>query len=392
MDRRLPLIEHPSRSLCAVVAILAVALAGLAGGATLAEAGKRLDKLQSGLDEVVRLPEGPPGASALIKRRGKSTFLKAGVANLENGATYHRNDHFRIASTSKAFSGAVALDLVDQGALSLDSTIGDVLPNPPDTWSGITLRQLLQHTSGIPSYTKDPGYQRYLGTHFTDPITPEELLAFVADDPLHFPPGTQYEYSNSDNIVIGLMAEAASGSSYDELLRDLVFTPLGLDRTSLPTALEIPEPYVRGYDNSPPNPPEDISKLINAQQVWAAGALISTPVDLTRFIRAYASGELITRSTRTQQRQFILGAAGEPPGPAQNSGGLALYRYRTGCGTVLGHTGNFPGYTTLMIATPNGRRSAVVTVNEQLAEDAKPETFDHLRPVFELAACAALPR
>jgi D-alanyl-D-alanine carboxypeptidase len=392
MDGRFRALEGRARGLCAVAAILAVTLAGLAGGATLAEAGKRLDKLQSGLDEVVGLPEGPPGASALIKRRGKSAFLKAGVANLGNGATYHRNDHFRIASTSKAFSGAVALVLVDQGALSLDSTIGEVLPSLPAAWSAITLRQLLQHTSGIPSYTKDPGYQQYLPTHLADPIAPEDLLAFVADDPLHFPPGTQYKYSNSDNIVIGLMAEAASGSSYDQLLRELVFSPLGLDRTSLPNDLEIPEPYVRGYDNTPPNPPEDISKVINAQQVWASGALISTPVELTRFIRAYASGELITRGLRAQQRSFIPGAAGEPPGPAQNSGGLALYRYRTGCGTVLGHSGNFPGYTTLMIATPNGRRSAVVTVNEQLAEDAKPETFEHLHRVFKLAACAALPR
>jgi D-alanyl-D-alanine carboxypeptidase len=188
------------------------------------------------------------------------------------------------------------------------------------------------------------------------------------------------------------MAEAASGQSYDELLRQLVFSPLGLKRTSLPTGLEIPEPYVRGYDNTPPNPPEDISQVINASQVWAAGALISTPKELTRFIRAYARGELITRGLRDQQRKFLPGAAGEPPGPGQNSGGLALYRYRTDCGRVLGHSGNFPGYTTLMISTPNGRRSAVVSVNEQLAEDAKPQTFEHLRPVFELAACAALPR
>jgi D-alanyl-D-alanine carboxypeptidase len=392
MDRQTPALDGRARNVCAVTAILAVTLAGLAGGAALAKAGKRLDKLQRGLEEVVELPEGPPGASALIKRRGRVDFLKAGIANLETGAKYRRNDHFRIASTSKAFSGAVALVLADHGVLSLDSTIGEVLPDLPDAWSGVTLLQLLQHTSGIASYTKAPGYQQYLATRREDPLPPEDLLAFVADDPLRFQPGTEYAYSNSDNIVIGLMAEAASGSSYDQLLRELVFTPLRLDRTSLPNGLEIPEPYVRGYDNTPPNPPEDISEVINAQLVWAAGALISTPMDLTRFIRAYASGALITRSMRTRQRDFIPGAAGEPPGPGQNSGGLTLYRYRTECGTVLGHSGNFPGYTTLMIATPNGRRSAVVTVNEQLAEDAKPETFEHLHRVFKLAACAALPR
>ncbi|MGH2991196.1 MAG: serine hydrolase domain-containing protein [Solirubrobacterales bacterium] len=372
--------------------MLVVTLAGLAGGATLAEAGKRLDRLQRGLERVVELPEGPPGASALIKRRGRVDFPKAGVANLETGAGYHRNDHFRIASTSKAFSGAVALVLVDHGVLSLESTIGEVLPDLPDSWSAVTLRQLLQHTGGIPSFTKSPEYLQTLSMNPAAKITPMDLIGFVADAPLKFPPGSAYEYSNTDNIVIALMAERAFGESYDKQLRDFIFSELKLKRTSLPGTLELSEPYVRGYDFKPPAPIEDVSELIDPSWVWASGALVSTPVDLTRFIRAYASGELITKRLRTQQRNFVLGAAGEPPGPAQNSGGLALYRYRTECGTVLGHSGNFPGYTTLMIATPNGRRSAVVTINEQLAEDTKPETFEHLRRVFELAACAALPR
>jgi D-alanyl-D-alanine carboxypeptidase len=371
---------------------VAALVALLAAFAAPAEAGKRMRKLERGLDKLVELPEGPPGAATLVKRRGDARFVKAGEANVVNGATYHRTDHFRIASTSKAFSGAVALALVNDGVLTLDSRIGEVLPDLPHSWSAITLRQLLQHTSGIPSFTKDPGWQQQLRIDPARPITPPELLAFVADEPLAFPPGSEYAYSNTDNIIIALMAEAAAGRSYDEQLRRFVFDPLGLERTSLPTDLAFPKPYVRGYDILPPEPPEDISSVINPQQVWASGAVISTASDLTRFIRAYAKGKLIARATRKQQRKFITGAAGEPPGPGQNSGGLALYRYRTRCGTVLGHSGNFPGYTTLMVATPNGRRSAVVTVNEQLAEDAKPETFEHLRSVFERAACAALPR
>jgi hypothetical protein len=94
--------------------------------------------------------------------------------------------------------------------------------------------------------------------------------------------------------------------------------------------------------------------------VWASA-------DLNRFIRAYASGRLIERSTKLEQRSFIPGCGGEPPGPGQNSAGLALYQYETNCGTVLGYAGNFPaGYTLLIAATPNGRRSTVVFANEQL--------------------------
>jgi D-alanyl-D-alanine carboxypeptidase len=389
MERLPPALDR--RRLRVWIGVAAV-LALLTASAAPADAGKRMSKLERGLEKLVELPEGPPGAATLVKRRGNARFVKAGEANLADGATYHRNDHFRIASTSKAFSGAVALALVNDGVLTLDSRIGEVLPDLPQSWSAITLRQLLQHTSGIASFSKDPEWQQQLAMNPAMPITPQALVAFVADDPLAFPPGSEYAYSNTDNIVIGLMAEAADGRSYDELLRELVFSPLKLKRTSLPTELAFPRPYVRGYDIAPPSPPEDTSSLINPQQVWASGALISTANDLTRFIRAYANGKLITKAIRTEQRSFVPGAAGEPPGPGQNAGGLALYRYRTDCGMVLGHTGNFPGYTTLMVSTPNGRRSAVVSVNEQLAEDAKPETFEHLRRVFGLAACAALPR
>jgi D-alanyl-D-alanine carboxypeptidase len=189
------------------------------------------------------------------------------------------------------------------------------------------------------------------------------------------------------------MAEAASGQPYDQLLRELVFSPLRLKQTSVPSGLTIPRPYVHGYDVAPPAPPEDVTGLFDPSLVGAApGGMVSTPVDLNRFIRAYASGRLIDRSTKLQQRSFIRGAAGEPPGPGHNSGGLALYRYQTNCGTVLGHTGNFPGYTVFIAATRNGRRSVVVSATEQLAEDAKPRIFKQMRRAFRLGACAALRR
>ncbi len=317
------------------------------------------------------------------------------MADVESGRPIRRNDHLRTASTGKTFSGAVALRLVDDGSLSLDSTVGGTLPGLPAAWGAVTLRQLLQHTSGIPNYTKTPGWQAYVGMHLDREVsvTPEFLLGFVAQRPLEFTPGSSYEYSNSDNLVIGLMAEAATGQTYSDLLQELVFSPLGLKQTSVARGLQIPSPYVHGYDLAPPAPPEDVSGLFDPSLVGAApGGMISTPAELNRFIRAYASGQLIDRSTMVQQRRFIRGAAGEPPGPGQNSGGLALYRYQTNCGTVLGHTGNFPGYTVFIAATPNGRRSVVVYATEQLAEDAKPRIFKQMRRTFRLGACAALRR
>jgi D-alanyl-D-alanine carboxypeptidase len=366
---------------------------GAGGCAAIADAAKqtKLDRLHGALKDLTELSEGPPGASALVKRGGKTHFVRAGVGNVDTGEPFHRNDRMRIASTSKAFSGAVALAFpLYYGGLSLDTTIGEVLPQLPDEWSAVTARQLLQHTSGVPSFTKSSAYLAALSADPTAPISHEALLEFVADEPLKFDPGTRYEYSNSDSIMIALMAEAVSGQSYEELLRRLVFEPLDLKRTTMPAGLDIAEPYVRGYDIAPPAPPEDVSKLINADWVWASGALVSTPTDLTKFIRAYASGKLITSDARRAQRSFLPGFGGEPTGPGFNSGGLALYRYELDCGVMLGHTGNFPGYTQFMAATPNGRRSAVVSVNEQLADDTKPEVFEPLKRIFRRASCAAL--
>ena len=343
---------------------------------------------------LVAAPGGPPGAIAVLTRDGVPRVYRAGTADTESGRPPRPDDHMRIASAAKAFSGAVALSLVDRGALGLDDTLGQRLPHLPEAWHAVTLRQLLQHTSGVPNYTKSPGWQAQAATDPQVAVTPEFLLGLVANEPLVFPPGSTYEYSNSDNIVVGLMAEAASGRPYVELLQELVFSRLGLKRTTLPREVAMPRPYVRGYDIAPPDAPVDISEVINPSQVWASGGMVSTPVELNRFIRAYAGGRLIERSTKLQQRSFIPGHGGEPPGPGQNSAGLALYKYETSCGTVLGHAGNFPGYTDFIAATPNGRGSAVVFANEQLAEaaDTKPEIFEQLRKAFRLATCAALPR
>ena len=128
--------------------------------------------------------------------------------------------------------------------------------------------------------------------------------------------------------------------------------------------------------------------------VWASGGLYSTPHQLNRFSRGYVGGALFGDPARSQQFRFIAGADSEPPGPGRNSAGLALFRYETRCGTVYGHTGNFPGYTQFAAATPSGKRSLTVSANRQLAPDAPgkraPEVFEVLRRDYTRAVCALL--
>lgn len=369
-------------------------LLGLGASPAAGAGAKKADaRLDGALGAIVASDDGPPAAWALIQRRGERELHSFGRADLAEPGAPGLNEHVRIASVSKAFSGAVALRLVERKRLRLGTTIGEVLPELPSTWSAVTVRQLLQHTSGLPDYFHDPEFTAWLGTHLKDYIDPLTAISYVFDDPPGFAPGSTYRYSNTDNIVIGLLAERVTGRSYEQLLRRLVLRPLDLRDTSFPSGFELPPPFVHGYiDDGPRQPPEDVSEALSVASGWAVGAIVSTARDLNRFIRAWGGGDLLrSKKMRRAQTRFIPGAGGQPPGPGENSGGLALYRYEQRCGTVFGHTGNFPGYTAFAASSKRGNRSAVVFANLQLSVGTGPQqTFERLHQIFGLAVCAAL--
>ncbi|MET7983285.1 MULTISPECIES: serine hydrolase domain-containing protein [unclassified Streptomyces] len=382
---------RPSLGVLLAAACLTGAVSGPAdAGSGSGPADRDQDRtLRKQLEGLVRSPGGPPGVIAVLNREGRSRVVRAGVADLATGRPVDPDDHTRIASTAKAFSGAVALRLVDRRALSLDDTIGRRLPSLPRQWHAVTLRELLNHTSGLPDYSQSPEFIKVLTADPHHHFDSRRLLDYVAGEPLLFRPGSRYQYSNSDNIAVALMAEAVTGLPYEQLLRGLVYRPLGLRDTSLPQGFEMPEPYMHGYDVTPPNPPEDVSEALSASGVWASGGIISTPADLTRFIRGYAGGALISKATLREQRRWIDGAS-EPAGPGTNKAGEAIFRYSTRCGVVLGHTGNFPGYTQLIAATPDGRRSLTFSLTTQVNKTNKPELLKKLREVEENFVCALL--
>lgn len=351
-----------------------------------------VSKLQGELNALVRMPSGPPGAIAIVQRGGRETVYSAGVAELGTSTPVTAADHMRIASTSKAFSGAVALALVARHRLSLDDTIARLLPSLPKAWGEVTLRELLDHTSGLEDFSDDPAFLDYLVKNLHATPSPTFILHFIADTKPRFTPGTAYRYSNTDNFVIALMAEAATRRSYTQLLARYVLRPLALGGTSLPSSFAMPSPYLHGYDLNPP-PAEDVSELVSAAYAWASGGIVSTPADLTRFIRAYAAGRLFSPAVRAAQLEFVPGNS-EPIGPGINSAGLGIFRYRTPCGTVYGHTGNTSGYTQFMAAGTDGRASVTVSISEQATNKSKTEAlrnvFARLRALESDAVCLAL--
>lgn len=380
------------RRVCVAAGLAATAcLATLqpAGAVTSGGGGDGDRDLRRQLDRLVAAPGGPPGAVVVLRDAGGTRVVRSGTADLATGRPPGAEDHMRIASVAKAYSGAVALSLADRGVLGLDDTLHDRLPRLPAAWGAVTLRQLLNHTSGLPDYTEAPGF---LAAVTADPhhrFDPRRLLDNVADEPLRFGPGSRYQYSNSDNIAVALMAEQATGSPYERLLRDLVYRPLGLRDTTLPQDWRLPAPYLHGYDVEPPAAPEDISEVLSASGVWASGGIVATPADLNRFVRGYAGGALFGGRVAREQRRWTEGAS-EPAGPGRNQAGLALFRYTTRCGVVLGHTGNFPGYTQFAAATPDGRRSITFSVTTQINKSLKPGLLSQLRGVQEDFVCALL--
>jgi len=349
--------------------------------------------LDRALSRLVEMPGGPPGVAAIVQRGGQRSFHTAGVGNLSSDARWKASDHMRIASVAKAFSGATALGLADRGELSLGESIRAYLPWLPAAWSEVTVAQALQHTSGLPDYTSSPAFGEFFSKDLHAYIAPRALVEFVSDDPLNFKPGSAYRYSNTDNIVIGLLVAAVSGRTYSQVLRADVFGPLGMPKTTLPSGFRLPAPHVHGYEVSPPDPPEDVTTALSMSGAWASGGIQSTAADLNRFVRGYVGLGLFDRETQELQLRFVKGHS-EPPGPGVNSAGLGIFRYETSCGLVYGHTGNLPGYTQFTAASPDGRRSVTVSVNARIVPEAKSApvraAFGALRRVDSLAVCAAL--
>jgi D-alanyl-D-alanine carboxypeptidase len=378
------------------IALVFVAAALLPAAAAAKTPAQQADAaLDRALRNLVAMPGGPPGVIALVQRGNQLRVHTAGYGDVATKRRPRATDHMRVASVAKAFSGGVALSLVNKGVLSLDDTIGQRLPDLPQAWHAVTLRQLLNHTSGLPDFTASPALQQAFLASLTVAPPPGQLLEYVKDDPLNFAPGSEYRYSNSDNIAVGLMVEAATGHSYEDELQAQVAMPLALTQTTLPRGPDLPSPYIHGYDLGDDGQLEDVSEISAAGWAWASGGIVLTPRDLNRFIRGYVGGKLFGAEVQSQQRQFIAGGGSEPPGPGSNSAGLALFRYQTRCGTVFGHTGNTFGFTQFTAATSDGSRSATVSINLQRTQDSEGQAgavFRALRRAELFAVCAALAR
>ncbi|MGK5729021.1 serine hydrolase domain-containing protein [Streptomyces sp. URMC 124] len=291
--------------------------------------------------------------------------------------TTHRprlaQDRFRIASVSKVFTSVVLLQLEAEGRISLDDTVEHRLPgvvrgNGHDGGK-ITVRQLLNHTSGIYNYTEDPGFQKLLGPGFLehrfDDHTPEELVRTATAHAPYFRPGAGWHYSNTNYVLAGMIVEKVTGHSYATEIKRRIIRPLGLTATTLPgTAPELPNPHGRAYSTllAEPAPNPKIYDVTELNPSWggAAGEIISTAGDLNRFYGALVGGKLLPKA---QQQALLTGVPVDDTMPGVRYG-LGVYTAPLSCGvTVWMHTGGIHGSSTIASSTTDGRHTAAFNFN-----------------------------
>lgn len=356
-------------TLAAVAAPAPETLAAVAAPApeTLAAAGVAAPapQLQRHADAIHAL--GLPGAQArLVTEDGRHHVATSGFGDLATGRPVPPDGRFRIASTGKALVATVALQLVGEGRLGLDDTVERWLPGVVrgngNDGRRITLRHLLQHTSGIhddfPDYPTEAEFLR----HRYDVYTPEQLVARAMAHPPDFAPGARWGYSSTGYILIDMIIERVTGDSWWAEVERRVVRPLGMTATSWPgLSPEVPRPHARGYQILDTGRQFDVTEQV---VVDPEAAITSATRDLDTFFRALLGGRLL----RPAQLAAMTRTVPVDPGLAQilpgARYGLGLVRRPLPCGGVYwGHPGGGAGYVTDTGVTAGGRRSVALSVN-----------------------------
>lgn len=295
-----------------------------------------------------------PGVIVGIWEPGR-TFTRAyGIADPSTDAPLSTADAWRIASITKTFTATVVLKLVEQGRLRLDDTVSTFVPDIPDG-SSITVAELLQMRAGVYDYTADPAF---IQSYFANPDMPfsaADALAIIRAHQPDFAPGTKTEYSDSDYLLLQLIAQAVTGKPLSSLVRQDVLAPLHLTHTTYPTTSAMTSPFSHGFLSQPTGPPRDVT-VSNPAVAGGAGAMISDLQDLHIWAQALASGALLDRSIQRQRLRTTLLSAN----------GKITIRYGMGIFSLngfLGHDGAILGYSTAMFTLPTAHATIVVGAN-----------------------------
>ena len=355
-----------NRSVPAMLLTAAVGLAAAAPAGATPASPQHSGRLQQEADAIHAA--GAPGVLVSVTTPDGRQTARAGVADTATGAPVPLDARFRIGSATKSFVATVVLQLVGEGRLSLDDTVDRWLPGVVagngNDGSRITVGELLQHTSGIYDFAHDlpeiataAGYQ---AGRF-DIYTPAQLVALAMKHQPTFPPGTGTSYSNTNYVLLGMIIKQVTGHSWAHEVDARIIRPLGLRHTLIPGTLPfIPGPHAEGYSVFGGTDPVDVT-VLNPSMIDAAGSIISTTADLSRFYTALTTGRLLPPAQLAAMETTIPAAQLGVFWPGARYGlGLAWFPLSCG-GGYYGHPGGVPGYQTWDATAPDTGRTVVVS-------------------------------
>jgi D-alanyl-D-alanine carboxypeptidase len=351
-------------------------------GAAATKAGKTPaygTKLQTLIPEAMKA-NAIPGVVVQIESPQKGNWSATfGTAELGKQVPMSLKDHFRIGSNTKTMTSTVILQLVEEGKLKLNNPIGKFVPGVPNG-NRITIRELSEMRSGLFSYTFDPGFNATLDKNPKKGWTSAELLKIAFKHKPNFAPGKEYEYCNTNIVLLGVVIEKLTGMTASQAFEERIFKPLGMTHTELParTNWRLPEPHAEGYQFGTNVETIDSYAVPEAQQAaaldgslkplnqtdanpswaWTAGGAISTPADLAIYVKAMVGGGLLDK-----QMQKVRLNSVRPIVPGQKSGvgyGLGIAQFAP---NILGHDGQLPGFSSFMAYDIKTGDTVIISAN-----------------------------
>jgi CubicO group peptidase (beta-lactamase class C family) len=291
----------------------------------------------------------------LLARKGVPIVAKGyGWANAEWEIPNTTQTKFRLGSITKQFTSMAILQLQEQGKIKVQDPICTYVSPCPDAWKPVTIHHLLTHTSGIPSYTNFPTYTKTMMV----PMTIEQMVAGFRDLPLEFEPGSQFKYDNSGYFLLGVILEKVSGKTYEDVLRDQIFAPLGMKDSGYDHSDVILSRRAAGYAGQG-------SSFVNAAyldmvQPFAAGALYSTVEDLLKWDQALDTDKLLPAPAR--EAMFTPFKNGYAYGWS-----VPIVSPQTFGRRQFTHGGGINGFSTMIMRLPDDNVTSIVLANNQQA-------------------------
>jgi D-alanyl-D-alanine carboxypeptidase len=336
----------------------------------------------------------PAALGSVTHPDGDHDDYVAGVGDVETGAEVPVDGEVRLGSNTKTYTAVVVLQLVEEGLVELDAPVETYLPalvrGEGIDGSAITVRQLLQHTSGLPEYTTGIAADIEKLQHAY--TSPRDLLDLALAQPAHFAPGEKWEYSNTNYLLLGLMVERLTQRPIFEAVTERIIEPLDLDHTYFPTVGEqdFRGEHPRGYHIDAEGEQIDVSRL-DPSWGWAAGQMIATPSDFNVFAQAVLDGRLLSDAMMTEMQTTVPSDESLWPGAQY---GLGLERYPLSCGgEIWGHGGDIHGFETRNGVASDGTAFTVAVTSlpwgfiDQENEDELTTAYKAVTETVDAAFC-----